>query len=77
MQGPASANSLYEESQALTFRGGHITANVIMVGTFYLLKRPDLVEKLKAELEEYWPDLVLEPPLAILEKLPFSMSSAP
>ncbi|KAK5057830.1 hypothetical protein LTR84_011831 [Exophiala bonariae] len=72
-RGPASAKSLYEESQALMFGGGDTTANVIMVGTFYLLKRPDLVQKLQDELREYWPDLVpgREPKLSVLEEMPF------
>jgi hypothetical protein len=31
-----TVDSLYDESQALMFGGGDTTANVIMVGTFYL-----------------------------------------
>lgn len=55
------------------FGGGDTTANVIMIGTFYLLKRPDMVKKLKDELREYWPDLVpgREPKLSVLEEMPF------
>lgn len=72
-QGPASAKSMYEESQALMFGGGDTTANVVMVGVFYLLKQPDLVRKLKEELKEYWPDIRpgLEPKLSTLETMPF------
>jgi cytochrome P450 len=75
-RGPASAKSLYEESQALMFGGGDTTANVIMIGTFYLLKRPDLVKKLKDELKEYWPELGpgKEPKLSVLEEMPFLVS---
>lgn len=60
------------------FGGGDTTANVIMVGTFYLLKRPELVKRLKEELREYWPDLIegREPSLRQLEDLPFLVSSA-
>ena len=77
-RGPASAKSLYEESQALMFGGGDTTANVIMVGTFYLLQRPDLVKKLKEELKAYWPELGpgREPKLGVLEEMPFLLSSA-
>jgi Cytochrome P450 len=59
------------------FGGGETTANVIMVGSFYLLKRPDLVKKLKEELKEYWPDLGpgREPKLSVLEEMPFLVSS--
>ena len=58
------------------FGGGDTTANVVMIGTFYLLKRPDLVKKLKAELKEYWPDLGpgKEPRLSTLEEMPFLVS---
>ena len=60
------------------FGGGDTTANVIMVGTFYLLKRPDLVKKLKEELKAYWPELGpgREPKLGVLEEMPFLVSSA-
>ncbi|KEF63876.1 uncharacterized protein A1O9_01854 [Exophiala aquamarina CBS 119918] len=72
-RGPATAKSLYEESQALMFGGGDTTANVVMIGAFYLLKRPDLIKKLKDELKEYWPELGpgREPKLSILEEMPF------
>ena len=58
------------------FGGGDTTANVIMIGTFYLLKRPDLVKKLKDELKEYWPELEpgREPKLSVLEEMPFLVS---
>ena len=72
-QGPASAKSMYEESQALMFGGGDTTAGVVMTGVFYLLKQPALVQRLKDELREYWPDLRtgLEPKLSLLETMPF------
>jgi len=72
-RGPASAKSLYEESQALMFGGGDTTANVVMIGAFYLMKRPDLVKRLKDELKEYWPELGdrKEPKLSVLEQMPF------
>jgi hypothetical protein len=77
-RGPATAKSLYEESQALMFGGGDTTANVVMIGTFYLLKRPDLIKKLKDELKEYWPELGpgREPKLSVLEEMPFLVNSA-
>lgn len=60
------------------FGGGDTTANVVMIGTFYLLKRPDLIKKLKDELKEYWPELGpgREPKLSVLEEMPFLVNSA-
>jgi cytochrome P450 len=58
------------------FGGGDTTANVIMIGAFYMLKRPDLVKRLKDELKEHWPDLGVgkEPKLSVLEQMPFLVS---
>lgn len=66
--------SIYEESQALMFGGGDTTANVIKIGTFYLLKHPELGDRLKKELREGWPDLAQQPPLRDLEALPYLVS---
>jgi cytochrome P450 len=57
----ADALSIYEESQVMMFAGGDTTANVIMIGTFYLLKQPELTQRLKKELLEVWPILDEEP----------------
>ena len=56
------------------FGGGDTTANVIMYGTFYLLKHPVLAERLKKELREAWPDLERQPSLKDLENLPYMVS---
>lgn len=58
------------------FGGGDTTANVIMIGTFYMLKRPDLMKRLKDELKHYWPELGSgkEPTLSVLEEMPFLVS---
>jgi len=66
-----SPGSLYEEAQALMFGGADTTANALMLGTFHLLRRPNLVEKLKVELKNAWPVLDSPPKLEDLEKLPF------
>lgn len=64
--------SLYEESQTLMFAGGETTGSTLMVGTYYLLKRPETYKKLKKELHEAWPALDQNPPqLRDLEKLPY------
>ncbi len=67
-----SSGSLYEEAQALMFGGGDTTGNTLMLGTFQLLKHPETMAKLKAELKEAWPRLDDTPPgLRELEKLPY------
>ncbi len=53
------------------FGGGDTTANVIMVGTFYLLSNPATLARLKKELREAWPRLEKEPDLKDLERLPY------
>jgi cytochrome P450 len=63
-----SAGSLYEEAQALMFAGADTTGNTLMLGTFYLLRSPDMYQKLKAELRSLWPDLAEQPSLRELEQ---------
>ena len=70
-----NATSLYEEAQALTFSGADTTGNVLMVGMFNMLEKPELMERLKKELLEIWPVLKSAPPkLEELERLPFLVS---
>ncbi|KAF5854193.1 hypothetical protein GGP41_006990 [Bipolaris sorokiniana] len=67
-----SADSLYEETQALMFGGADTTGNTLMVGSFHLLKDPTKFQKLKTELLEHWPSLQNgEPTLKELEDLPY------
>ena len=67
-----SAGSLYEEAQALMFGGADTTGNTLMVGTHRLLKNPEKMQRLKAELLKAWPSLDgREPSLRELEGLPY------
>ncbi|KAI9865057.1 MAG: hypothetical protein M1830_006062, partial [Pleopsidium flavum] len=66
-----TVDSLYDESQVLMFGGGDTTANVTMIGTFYLLANPATLARLKEELREAWPRLEKEPDLRDLERLPY------
>jgi hypothetical protein len=66
-----SADSLYEEAQALMFGGADTVGNTLMVGTHRLLMNADKMSKLKAELKSVWPDLTREPSLKELESLPY------
>lgn len=67
-----SARSLFHESQALLFAGTDTVGTTLMVGTHRLLKSPDKMQKLKAELVELWPYLETDVPrLRDLENLPY------
>jgi cytochrome P450 len=67
-----SAGSLYEEAQALLFAGTDTVGNAMMVGTHHLLKHPETMQKLKAELQAAWPSLENDGPrLRELENLPY------
>ena len=63
--------SLFEESQALMFGGADTTGTTLMHGTFEILQRPDVVQRLRKELEEAWPDIRRDPSQAELEALPY------
>lgn len=63
--------SLFDESQALLFGGSDTIGMGLMHGTFEVLRKPDVLRKLKAELTEAWPDLLHNPTHAELESLPY------
>lgn len=67
-----SAESLYEEAQALMFGGTDTVGNTLMLGAFHLLKHPDKMQKLKSELSAAWPSLIgNEPMVRDLERVPY------
>lgn len=66
-----TAESLYEEAQALLFGGADTTGTTLMHGTFCILSLPDVYRRLKEELLRAWPDLAREPGLSELEKMPY------
>jgi len=59
------------------FGGVDTTASALMVGTFYMLKHPDVLKRLKKELHDAWPNLEQEPELRDLEKLSYLVSAYP
>ena len=63
--------SLYEEALNLVLAGTNTTANVLMLGTFYLLEDHLLIQRLKEELGRAWPNVDSPPRLEVLEQLPF------
>lgn len=71
------AGELFEESQALMFGGADTTGTTLMHGSFYVLTMPEVLQRLKAELKQAWPNLPGEAPRwAELEKLPYLVSLA-
>jgi cytochrome P450 len=67
-----SAGSLYEEGQALMFGGADTVGNTLMVGTYHLLRHPEIMQKLKQEVHTAWPSLSgPEPKVRNLESLPY------
>lgn len=67
-----SPQSLYEEAQALMFGGIDTTGNALMICFYHLMRLPDKMASLKAEVKRVWPDIRANPPsLAVLEKLPY------
>ena len=70
-----NVTSLTQEAQALVLNGTDTTANVLLLGVFYLLEQPALVGRLRKELLDIWPALRNTPPtFKELEKLPFLVS---
>lgn len=63
--------SLFEESQAFLFGGADTTGTTLMHGTFCVLEDPEVYHRLKAELQQAWPDLEDAPSQSTLETLPY------
>nr|BDX35606.1 cytochrome P450 monooxygenase StrF [Stachybotrys sp.] len=64
-------NRLSDEALSLVGAGTETVSNALTVGTFHILNSPEVLAKLKAELEEAIPDPNSIPPWAELEKLPY------
>jgi cytochrome P450 len=62
---------LSDEAQVLMMAGTLTTAWVLEVSTFYLIRQPAILRKLKAELRAAIPDPDADVPLANLEPLPY------
>lgn len=66
---------LFEEAQALMFGGADTTGTTLMHGCFFLLRKPEILQRLRNELKEAWPALHQVPTWADLEKLPYLVST--
>jgi cytochrome P450 len=62
---------LSDEAQVLMMAGTLTTAWVLEVSTFYLIRKPELLRRLKEELQREIPDPDAVVPLAVLEQLTF------
>ncbi|KAJ5128103.1 hypothetical protein N7448_008882 [Penicillium atrosanguineum] len=67
---PSRAN-LLEEAVALVIAGTDTTGSTLTIGTYQILRKPEIYAKLKAELLETWPNLEQRPNAGDLEKLPY------
>lgn len=72
-----SRASLLEEAIALVIAGTDTTGSTLTVGTYQILKNPEIYARLKAELMEAWPNLNDRPTAADLEKLPYLVNKSP
>ena len=57
--------------------GSHTVETVLMIGTYHVLRNPDVKHKLLEELRNAWPALDEPPSYEELEKLPFLASVFP
>lgn len=62
---------LVDEAQILLMAGTFTTANTLVAITFYLLQNPDVMKKLKAELDSALPGTEESFTLSQIETLPY------
>jgi cytochrome P450 len=62
---------LWEEAQVICIAGTETTAWTLSVLTFYLLSNPDVMRRLRDELEKAMPDPDQHMEIKELEKLPY------
>ncbi len=68
---------LWQEGLVVVGAGSDTTAFTLTVIHFWLLKKPELLKKLKAELETAMPDKFERPQLSAIEKLPYMVRAIP
>lgn len=62
---------IWEEAQVICIAGTETTAWALSVLTFYLLSNPDVMQKLRTELEAAIPDISADVEIKELEKLQY------
>jgi len=70
-----SRASLLEEAIALVIAGTDTTGATMTIGTYQLLRNPEMCQRLKAEIKQAWPNIADRPRSEALEKLPYLVSS--
>jgi len=66
-----TALQLQHEALVLFAAGSHTVGTTLMIGTYHLLRSPDMIQKLVDELFSVWPVLDQPPSYEKIEKLPF------
>ncbi|KAJ7230980.1 cytochrome P450 [Mycena haematopus] len=66
-----SKKSLLDESLTLLGAGSETVGNVVTTGVFRVLSDQRILNRLRAELDEAWPDISTHPHYQVLEKLPY------
>ncbi|KAL0958872.1 hypothetical protein HGRIS_014188 [Hohenbuehelia grisea] len=64
-------DDLFQEAIGLLLAGSDTVGGVCTVGFYHVLKNPEILRKLQAELKQSWRSLEEQPTLAELEKLPY------
>jgi cytochrome P450 len=62
---------IWQEGQVVIGAGADTTANTLTVTHFHILDNPEVLEKLRAELEVAMPDQFAPAKLAVVERLPY------
>jgi cytochrome P450 len=71
----ATISQLCDEAKNLLVAGSLTTATTLMTGTLYILRSPEVKQRLVDELHAVWPVLDHAPSYEQLEKLPFLVSA--
>jgi cytochrome P450 len=62
---------IWQEGQVVIGAGADTTANTLTVTHFHILDNPEVLQKLRAELEVAMPDQFAPAKLAVVEHLPY------
>jgi cytochrome P450 len=65
---------LWQEGLVVVGAGTDTTAGTLTVIHFWLLQKPEILQKLRAELEEVMPNKFDSPKLIVVENLPYMVS---
>jgi len=72
---PPTASQLCDDARNLFAAGSHTTGTTLMTGAYYILRDPEIKQRLVDEVRTVWPVLDQAPSYEEIEKLPFLASS--